>query len=259
MKPTNQVSHGGGERIRHASAGEQTLLAWVTRLAGLPPESSAAAPAAVAQFAAARRLTHNQYNRTIRDLLGDDTRPARQFPAEDFVDGFNNQTAAQSVSRFSPSRIWPPPRRSRPTPFVSGTSTASFRVNPGRPPTASAPPPSSKQFGLRAYRRALTSAEQQAFAGLLLREARQQNEFLAGARIVVEAMLTLRTSCFEWSMRTSHSILLKLRPGFPMRFGTRCPMTNCCASLRAGKLTTPGEVEAAGAPHAARSAGARGY
>ena len=45
-----------------------------------------------------RRLTHNQYNHTVRDLLGDQTNPANQFPPEDFVNGFRNQSQAQSIS-----------------------------------------------------------------------------------------------------------------------------------------------------------------
>src|ERR1700680_151017 len=45
-----------------------------------------------------RRLTHSQYNNTVRDLLGDQTRPADSFPQEDYVNGFKNQIAAQDIS-----------------------------------------------------------------------------------------------------------------------------------------------------------------
>ena len=45
-----------------------------------------------------RRLTHSQYNHTIRDLLGDQSGPANQFPPEDFINGFKNQAQAQSLS-----------------------------------------------------------------------------------------------------------------------------------------------------------------
>ncbi len=38
-----------------------------------------------------RRLTLSQYNNSVRDLLGDFTRPADQFPPEDFLNGFTNQ------------------------------------------------------------------------------------------------------------------------------------------------------------------------
>ena len=44
-----------------------------------------------------RRLTHSQYNHTVRDLLGDQTNPASHFPPEDFVNGFQNQADAQSI------------------------------------------------------------------------------------------------------------------------------------------------------------------
>ncbi len=44
------------------------------------------------------RLTHSQYDHTVRDLLGDQTGPASQFPPEDFINGFRNQSRGQSLS-----------------------------------------------------------------------------------------------------------------------------------------------------------------
>src|SRR2546430_1541862 len=55
----------------------------------------AAAPAARGQLL--RRLTHSQYNNTVRDLLGDHSRPADRFPPEDFVNGFKNQLRTQGM------------------------------------------------------------------------------------------------------------------------------------------------------------------
>ncbi|PYV90076.1 MAG: hypothetical protein DMG05_11605, partial [Acidobacteria bacterium] len=52
----------------------------------------------VAPQAVLRRLTHSQYNKTVRDLLKDSTDPARQFPPEDYVNGFKNQYQTLSVS-----------------------------------------------------------------------------------------------------------------------------------------------------------------
>lgn len=37
-----------------------------------------------------RRLNRAEYDNTVRDLLGDTTRPAQDFPADDFGHGFNN-------------------------------------------------------------------------------------------------------------------------------------------------------------------------
>jgi len=89
-KPTARVPHAGGERIKQGSPEETVLKAWISHLAQLSgPELSTAlryreledsGAGAVAQNAELRRLTHSQYNHTVRDLLGDQTAPANQFP-----------------------------------------------------------------------------------------------------------------------------------------------------------------------------------
>ena len=45
-----------------------------------------------------RRLTRFEYNNTVRDLLGDTTQPALEFPAEERRFGFDNNAAALTVS-----------------------------------------------------------------------------------------------------------------------------------------------------------------
>ncbi len=45
-----------------------------------------------------RRLTRFEYNRTVRDLLGDTSNPANVLPPEEEVAGFNNQAAALTSS-----------------------------------------------------------------------------------------------------------------------------------------------------------------
>jgi hypothetical protein len=97
-KPTHRVPHGGGERIRPESEEDGKLLEWVRYLATLTDSGPVAARVALGPSKPAlRRLTHSQYNHTIRDLLGDETRPADAFPAEDFVHGFTNQAEGQAV------------------------------------------------------------------------------------------------------------------------------------------------------------------
>lgn len=44
-----------------------------------------------------RRLTHFEYDNTVRDLLGDTTQPARAFPTEDSPGTFDNQANKQNV------------------------------------------------------------------------------------------------------------------------------------------------------------------
>jgi hypothetical protein len=45
-----------------------------------------------------RRLTHEEYDRTVHDLLGDTKHPARDFPAEEIDHGFDNSAELRSVS-----------------------------------------------------------------------------------------------------------------------------------------------------------------
>src|SRR5205823_12904051 len=61
-------------------------------------EEEASGAGHVSTRAELRRLTHSQFNHTVRDLLGDQTTPANQFPPEDFINGFRNQSQAQSLS-----------------------------------------------------------------------------------------------------------------------------------------------------------------
>ncbi|MGH9854729.1 MAG: DUF1587 domain-containing protein, partial [Blastocatellia bacterium] len=107
-KPTNRIPHAGGERIKQGSAEEGILKAWVQRLTKLSGDELARAlkyreekttdPGHARPTVALRRLTHSQYNHTIRDLLGDQSAPANQFPPEDFVNGFKNQYQSQNLS-----------------------------------------------------------------------------------------------------------------------------------------------------------------
>ena len=47
-----------------------------------------------------RRLTHFEYDNTLRDLLGDNSRPSSAFPPDEKLSLFSNDTAAQSVTRL---------------------------------------------------------------------------------------------------------------------------------------------------------------
>jgi len=61
---------------------------------GGAPEACAPTPGRVTL----RRLNRDEYDLTLRDLLGDLTRPAREFPADDVGHGFDNQADVLSMS-----------------------------------------------------------------------------------------------------------------------------------------------------------------
>jgi uncharacterized protein DUF1592/uncharacterized protein DUF1588/uncharacterized protein DUF1595/uncharacterized protein DUF1587/uncharacterized protein DUF1585 len=202
-KPTNRIRHTGGVRVQPGSFEETALTEWVRYLATVPEEKVAAARERLAASAAAasshdqqlRRLTHSQYNNTIRDLLGDFSRPADRFPPEDFVNGFRNQLSTQGI---------PPLLAEGYSAAAEKLALNAFRagdVNHLVPcaPTSAADTRCRDQFirgfGLRAFRRPLTDAEVQRYAALFSEQATPHGrsgksaQFLDGARAVVEAML----------------------------------------------------------------------
>lgn len=139
---------------------------------------------------ALRRLTHSQYNNTVRDLLGDQTRPADQFPQEDFINGFKNQSAAQDIAPLLAEAYNAAAERLARNAFQGGEDGR--RLIPCKPTSADDPDCSSRfirQFGLKAFRRPLTGTETRRYSDLFVREARKTGQFLQGAQLVIEAML----------------------------------------------------------------------
>jgi Protein of unknown function (DUF1592)/Protein of unknown function (DUF1588)/Protein of unknown function (DUF1587)/Protein of unknown function (DUF1595)/Protein of unknown function (DUF1585) len=191
MKPTNRIAHTGGRRIAPGGPEEAALRAWVTHLTTLPAagvargsEESRARP----ERTVLRRMTHSQYDNTVRELLGDTSSPARQFPPEDFVDGFKNQYEAQSISPLlaeaynaAAERLASNAIRA----FRSGDAKGLIPCQPSSDPNAECRTRFIRQFGLRAFRRPLTDAELSRYAEL----SAGPGDFLEGARIVMEAML----------------------------------------------------------------------
>jgi hypothetical protein len=181
-KPTNREKHTGGKLIPPGSREEALLLAWANRLAKSSPEPVTAAPAAAKSAPVVmRRLTHSQYNHTVRDLLGDQTNPAGHFPPEDFVNGFQNQADAQSIPALLAEAYGAAAEKLARGAFRGGDTN---RLVPCK---QDAPCRSRfvREFGLKAFRRPLEEKEVERYAKLFT----GQKDFLAGAQLVVEAML----------------------------------------------------------------------
>src|SRR5262245_46958350 len=210
-KPTNRERHTGGERIHPGSFEEQALTEWVRHLATVSADgvaaardrlASAGAPAARDQLL--RRLTHSQYNNTVRDLLGDHSRPADRFPPEDFVNGFKNQLRTQGMPPLLAEAYGSAAERLALNAFRAGDVNGLVPCNPstgsGLPRASSRGKPAGakdvtcrdqfvRTFGRRAFRRPLDDREFRRYATLFASEASKTGRFLDGARVVVEAML----------------------------------------------------------------------
>jgi hypothetical protein len=194
-KPTARVAHGGGERIKKGTPEEAALQSWIaylakmrpaelnTAISRLKPETGAAATTAV------RRLTHSQYNNTVRDLLGDFTRPADQFPQEDYLHGFTNQAEGQSIPPILAEAYTVASEKLAAIAFRRGDRQGLVPCKASSPSDIACRDRFIREFGLKAFRRPLTSKETSGYTRLFTETATQKKDFLAGAQLVVEAML----------------------------------------------------------------------
>lgn len=191
LKPTKRVAHAGGERIKKGSPEEAALKAWIARLAALSGSDLVAALKfrqeqdagyGVAPSVVLRRLTHSQYNNTVRDLLRETTAPARQFPPEDFVNGFKNQYQALAVSPLQAEAYAAAAERLAVNAFRRGDSR-------GLIPCKAAGPDCRvkfiETFGRMAFRRPLEKEEVARYDALF----RVERDLLKGAQAVIETML----------------------------------------------------------------------
>ena len=190
-KPTKRIPHSGGERIKPGTPEEALLLDWIAALAKLSGGDLTAAlryreqedhgTGAVAPEPELRRLTHSQYNHTVRDLLGDLSAPANQFPPEDFINGFKNQVQAQSLSPILIETYSGAAERLARSAFHGGDAHRLIPCKPSIPCRTQF----VREFGKKAFRRPLTPSEQVRYERLMAAES----DFLKGAQLVVEAML----------------------------------------------------------------------
>jgi hypothetical protein len=195
QKPTARVAHGGGERIKKGTPGEAVLQSWIAYLAKLTPADLNAALSRLnsdrgpAATTAVRRLTHSQYNNTVRDLLGDFTRPADQFPQEDYLHGFTNQAEGQSIPPLLAEAYTVTSEKLAASAFRHGDTKGLVPCKAPSPSDAACRDRFIREFGLKAFRRPLTLKETSGYTALFTQTASQKKDFLAGAQLVVEAML----------------------------------------------------------------------
>jgi hypothetical protein len=185
LKPTNRVSHGGGERIAPGSPEESAIKAWISHLAASRASAPADVPPPPPPAPTLRRLSHDQYANTVRDLLREPSDIASRFPPEDYVDGFRNQFRSQQLSPALIEAYAASAEKLAANAFRRGDSRQLIPCDyQGRAASACR----SKfiaVFGRRAFRRPLTTAETARYESLF----RAEPDFLKGAQGVVEAML----------------------------------------------------------------------
>jgi hypothetical protein len=244
-KPTARVPHTGGERIKPGSPDETVLKGWIAQLARLSGSELAAAlkyrelenaGGAASQDAELRRLTHSQYNHTVRDLLGDQTSPAVQFPPEDFINGFRNQSRGQSLSPMLVEGYSNAAEKLASTAFRGGDTHGLIPCKPSVPCRARF----VREFGQKAFRRPLDPGEQQRYEALLA----QGTDFMKGAQLVVEAMLQSPSFLF-WLDTTIDPTLKPWATASRLSYSIwdTMPDAELFAAAQRGELATPAGLE----------------
>ena len=251
-KPTKRMKHTGGQRIKPGSDEEAVLLRWINYLAGLSDEQVRHARERIARSSqhglealTVRRLTHSQYNHTVRDLLGDQIQPASSFPKEDFVNGFKNQQEAQGVSPLQAEAYSKAAERLARAAFRGGDQHGLIPRQPESPTDAVCVDEFVRKFGLRAFRRPLTDSEVRRYSGLFIEEAARAKDFQAGASMVIEVMLQSPHFLFRVEMGANS-------PGARFEIASRLsyflwdtmPSNELLRAAGEGKLATVTQIEA---------------
>ncbi len=190
LKPTNAVPHTGGPLVAEGSEDERLLTDWVEYLASLDEsEDLQKGPSARSVPEPLRRLTHAEYDNTVFHLLGDRTKPSRNFPPEDFVNGYTNQSSAQAINSALADAYSTAAEKLAGNAFRYGDENGLIPCEPVGAADRSCAESFVREFGLRAYRRPLHQAEVTALWNLLISWALKSDSFTEGAATVVEAIL----------------------------------------------------------------------
>ncbi len=192
---------------------------------------------------AMRRLTHSQYNHTVRDLLGDPSRPADQFPKEDFVHGFTNQSAGQSLSPLLAEAYNRAAEKLARNAFRGGDGRGLVGCRPAGPADAACRERFIRTFGRRAFRRPLTQEEASRYSRIHREESLRAGDFLRGSQLVVEVMLQSPHFLFhleEGSAPESYRIASRLS----YFLWDSMPDEELFADADAGRLAAPGGIRA---------------
>lgn len=134
-----------------------------------------------------RRLTHREYDNTIRDLLGDDTRLAAQFSREEVFLGFDNNASARGTTALLAEQYWHAAETlaARAAADLQKLTGCDADDAAGRDTCADA---FIDRFGARAYRRPLEAADQTRLRGLY-RSANTAWGFGKAIELVVQTVL----------------------------------------------------------------------
>ncbi len=135
-----------------------------------------------------RRMTRGEYDNTVRDLLGDKTRPGRNFPAEEESLGFNNNADTLVVVPILAEQYQDAAEKLAEAAVANHLPALLGGCNPDSLGEDTCADKFVTSFGPQVYRRPL-GAEETATLLAVFDAGREQFDFETGIRLVLTTML----------------------------------------------------------------------
>jgi hypothetical protein len=196
-----------------------------------------------------RRMTRAEYDATVRDLLGDTTRPAQQFAVEEEALGFDNQASSLTVTQLLAEQLMKAAedvaaRATEDLPGLLGCDP----VTEGEDACVEAFLPS---FGRRAFRRPLASEELTRFSDLYA-WGKAEFDFRTGVELVLQTMLQSPHFLYRVELGGSAPVERDVVALGPYELASRLsflfwgsmPDETLLDAAERGELGTPEELEA---------------
>lgn len=135
-----------------------------------------------------RRMTRNEYDNTVRDLLGDKTRPAQAFPAEEESLGFNNNADTLVVAPVLAEQYQDAAEKLAEAAVTNHLPALLGGCNPGSLGEVTCADRFITNFGPLVYRRPLTDEDTKPLMAVF-NAGLEQYDFETGIRLVLTTML----------------------------------------------------------------------
>lgn len=214
--------------------------------AGAP--GAAARPAPSQPRAPLRRLSRAQYNNTVRDLLGDASRPADQFVVDEPLGAF---AGTEALAQPSPALV--EQYRTTAERLAANAAKNLAALLPCKPDAGEEACARAfiDDFGLRAFRRPLATDEATAYLDLY-RRVRPDGDFAWGVQALITAMLQSPFFLYRAEPAPAGAAAGTVAPLGPYEVASRLsyflwntmPDRDLFATAKAGKLVTAADVEA---------------
>ncbi len=188
-----------------------------------------------------RRLTRLEYNNTIRDLLGDDSRPADIFAAEESALGFNNNATVMVVSPLLAEQLM------RAAEAIAERATRDLKKLLPCPSVACGRT-FVETLGQRAFRRPLEPEERQKL--LRLFDQGRRTGLRAGLEAVIQAVLQAPPFLYRDAPASKNDAHVAKLDGWALAarlsyfLWATMPDERLFAAAAAGTLETPVQVQA---------------